>query len=64
MQAQTSRRGEVRFSVEGRAVDARAFWAAVRRLGGRATVEALDSEPRYRLTAKGEAAVRALGRGA
>jgi hypothetical protein len=61
MHPQPSRRGQVRFYVEGRAVDARAFWEAVRRLGGQATVEALDPEPAYRLTPKGRAAAQGRG---
>jgi hypothetical protein len=50
------RRIEYRFFVAGGEVTPEQFWAALKRLGGRAVVEAVDlSEPAYKPTARGRA---------
>jgi hypothetical protein len=51
------RKLEYRWFIAGAEVDPEAFWAELRRLGGRAVVEAVDVSA-YRPTAKGEAALR------
>jgi len=51
----------MRYWVAGREVTPEQFWEAVRELGGRAVVDALDPKPLeagYRLTPAGEQALR------
>jgi hypothetical protein len=61
MKRSTERRIEYRWFIAGAEVDPEAFWAELRRLGGRAVVEEVDlSGPRP--TAKGEAEARLVAR--
>jgi hypothetical protein len=57
----TPGRIEYRWFVAGQEVDPEAFWAELRRLGGRAVGEEVDLSA-YRPTAKGEAEARLVAR--